>query len=95
MDQPRVVLISRFPDDSAPDVVFETDAGFGVQATDADVQAFQAQGIAVAELYATVDDWVAAVQDLTRDDAIAAVGNVQNQALASLDPANRGQFSVA
>lgn len=95
MDQPRVVLISRIPDDSAPDVIFETEAGFGVQATDDDLQVFQAQGIAVIDLYATVDDWAVAVQDLTRDDAIAAVEKVQNQALALLAPANRGQFSVA
>jgi hypothetical protein len=95
MDQPRIVLIPRIPDDSAPEVVFETDAGFAVEATDADVQAFQAQSIAVLQLYSTVDDWIAKIQDLTRDEAVAAAGNDQSQALASLDPASRGQFSVA
>jgi hypothetical protein len=93
-DEPRIVLIPRIPDDPVPDVVFETPVGFAVQATDADIQAFRAQSIAVIELYSTVDDYLSAMQNVSSDEAIAAVGTVQNQALAALDPSNRAQFSV-
>jgi predicted Zn-dependent protease len=96
MDEVRkIVLVPRVPKDPHLDLLFRTARGFAVQATGAQVEAVRSQGIAVVELYATADDYVAAMQNLTKEQAIAAVEIKQTEALAALDPADRGQFPVA
>ena len=91
----RVVLIPRLPDDLVLDVLFRTGTGFAVQVSDEEVQAITSRGIAVADLYASANEYAAAMQNLTRDEAIAAIETNRNQVLAALTPDERRQFGLA
>jgi len=97
MDEPvyRIVLIPRLPADSFPDVIFRTKKGFGVRATDEDVQSFRDQNILVVQLYADANVYAGAMVSKSKEEAIAAVESLQDQALAALDPGERDQFSLA
>jgi hypothetical protein len=93
-DERRIVVIPRWPDDSYLDLLFRTSKGFAVQVSDAQIQALRDQGIAAVKLYSTVNDYVSAMWNLSRDEAIAAIETVQTQTLAALDASDRNQFSV-
>ena len=94
-EQRKIVMIPGMPKSFRPDLLFRTPRGFAVQASDAEIETIRGEGIAVAQLYASAEDYVAAMQSLSKEDAIAAVETVQNQVLAALDPKDRDQFQVA
>jgi hypothetical protein len=94
-EERRIVLIPRWPADMHLDLLFRTSKGFAVQISDAKIQALRDQGIAALQLYLTVNDYVSAMSNLSREQAIAAVETTQSQALAALNPSDRDQFSVA
>ena len=90
-----IVLVPRLPDTPYLGVVFRTDKGFAVRATEATLQSLKQQNISVVELFANTYEYLAAVSDRSAQEALAAIQDRQNQAIAALEPGDRDQFSVA
>jgi hypothetical protein len=83
------------PENMALDFIFRTEAGIAVQVSDEEIQALRAQQIPVIDLYASGNEYAAAVHGLNKEQALAALTSAGNTALAALTPEERSQFGVA
>ena len=94
-DEPRVVLIPRMPEDEAYDLIFRTNRGLAIQATDEEIQTLRSKGIPVIELYATTNEYAGDMLNKTSDQALAAIQSLQDTRLASLPRKERDKFGLA
>lgn len=90
----RVVLIARVPEGVHLDILYTTDHGFVVLVGERKLRLLQEAEVPLVELFATAGEYVAAVADKSREEALAALGGVEDQALAGLTPEERGRFIV-
>lgn len=90
-----VVLVPALPSGLPLDVLFLTPRGAAVLVDPDMLQALRDLGVPAVELFASGDEYAAAVSGLSRDAAIAAVEAIQDRALAALTPEERGRFGVA
>jgi hypothetical protein len=90
----RVVLVARAPEGLHLDILYTTGHGFVVLAGERTLRLLQEAEVPLVELFATAGEYVAAVADKSREEALVALGGVEEQALAGLTPDERGRFIV-
>jgi hypothetical protein len=90
----RVVLVARVPEGLALDILYFSARGFVVLAGERTLELLRQAEVPLVELFATSGDYVAAVAEKSREEAVAALGGVEEQALAALSPEERGRFIV-
>jgi hypothetical protein len=91
-DEFRIVLIPRMPGDMALSFVFRTEKGIAVRASVDNIQSLRSRGIPVLELYSSSNDYSGDMYNLTKDEALAAIGTLQDTRLALLSEGERSQF---
>jgi hypothetical protein len=90
----HIVLVPNVPAGLVLDVIMHTPRGYVVQVSDTELEVLHTRGVAAAELYASGNDWAAAVHGRTATEALAAITDRQDTAIAALDAAEQGQFGV-
>ena len=91
----KIVLIPRMPNDFTLDLVFKTDRGLAVQASDDDIQRLRDRNIPFVELFSSGNEYAAMMMNSTRDQAIAAIESTQQTALAALSLEDQNEFGIA
>jgi hypothetical protein len=89
-----VVLLATLPADLRLTLVGSTRRGPVALATAHQLALLRAGGIAFVELFATGNDYAAAMVDLERADAQAMLEQTEERALAALSDDERGRFTV-
>jgi hypothetical protein len=91
----RIILLPSLPAGIGLDVISQTPRGFVVQASDSELETLRSRGVPIAELYASGNDYVAALHGKSADEAMATLTAHHDTVIAALDPAERDQFRVA
>ncbi|HKI04632.1 MAG TPA: hypothetical protein VKK31_21815 [Thermoanaerobaculia bacterium] len=88
----RVVLVARVPEGLHLDILYITDHGFVVLVGERKLRLLQEAEVPLVELFASSGEYVAAVAEKSREEALAALGGIEEQALAGLSEDERSRF---
>ena len=94
-DELSIVLIPELPGDVSLDLLFKTDKGIAVRASEDQIQLLKSKGIPVVTLYSSGNEYAGAMFNLTEEQANTEINKQQDTRLAALEPDEKSKFGLA